>query len=119
MATERDDNGPNGEPLTPGMPVRVDAYTRVCLTVISVLLAVLIVGLWARELPPGPQALAVPPVLDPVAQRAAGSEAAQETNRKLDRLLTLLTSGEVKVQVVDEAKGKGAIHDAAPVRIRK
>jgi len=87
--------------------VRVDGYTRMCLTAIAILLTVLIIGLWARETPPPGAAHAVPPVLDPSAQRASITESQDQTNLKLDQLMDLLKSGQVKVQVVEGGAGGG------------
>jgi len=88
------------------MRLQVDAYTRVCLTVIAVLLTVLIVGLWAQKTPNPPQAMAgVPTVLDPNAQRGAMTRAQTLTNAKLDQLISLLKSGEATVRVIDDRSG--------------
>jgi len=87
------------------MRVQVDVYTRVCLTAIAVLLTVLIVGLWAQKTPNAPQAMAgVPTVLDPNAQRGAMTRAQTLTNAKLDQLISLLKSGDAKVQVVEDKR---------------
>jgi len=88
------------------MRLQVDAYTRVCLTVIAVLLTVLIAGLWAQKTPNLPQAMAgVPTVLDPNAQRGAMTRAQTLTNAKLDQLISLLKSGEATVRVIDDRSG--------------
>jgi len=84
--------------------VRVDNYTRFCLTAIAILMTVLIIGLWAEM--PGP------------ASRAGAQERYQprstmditellavqrETNAKLQRLIGLFQNGKAKVQVVSGA----------------
>jgi len=92
--------------------IRVDAYTRVCLTAIAVLLTVLVVGLWSQEAPLVSSARADPAFGDMGGKIAAQLEAANKTNAKLDDLLKLLTSGQVKVQVVKD-KEDGAPHGAS------
>ena len=94
--------------------VRVDTYTRVCLTVITVLLTVLIAGLWAEGVPTGELASARPPagrdakkpLWDSVSQREALVKEMQQVNRKLEELKALLKSGEAKVTVVGGIGGK-------------
>jgi hypothetical protein len=85
--------------------VRVDGYTRFCLTAIAVLLTVLVVGLWANFTPAPPAARAGEVFVDPVTQRIEMLSAAKETNNKLDDLLKLLKSGDAKFQVQAPAKG--------------
>ncbi|KKK58884.1 hypothetical protein LCGC14_3039930 [marine sediment metagenome] len=93
--------------------VVVDRYTRVCLTAIAALLTVLVIGLWAEgPIAPDPAgaAGAVRGVDfttggSPPAQRAAMITALKATNKKLDKMISVLTSGEVKVIVVE---GKNA-----------
>ncbi len=88
--------------------IRVDAYTRVCLTVIAVLLSVLIVGLWAETVPGQSRAFARnnnPPKLfiDSAGQRKAAIAAQEKTTRKLEELISLFTTGQAKVQITDKA----------------
>jgi hypothetical protein len=84
--------------------IRVDAYTRVCLTVIAGLLALLVVGLWAEA--PLPPATAEDRPKENVyvgAQRQAMIEAAEATQshtKAMKRLVDLFESGQAKVQVV-------------------
>jgi hypothetical protein len=90
--------------------IRVDRYTRLCLTAIAVLLTVVVVGLWSQT-PLAPIASAAGPEKDGAfgdtgARIAAQLEAAQKTNAKIDELIQLLTSGQVKVQVVKEKDDK-------------
>ncbi len=87
--------------------IRVDTYTRVCLTVIAVLLSVLIVGLWAETVPGQSRVYAqgdkqTGPFLDASAQRRSALEAQEKTNRHLEELVTLFTTGQAKVQVSDK-----------------
>ena len=80
--------------------VRIDNYTRVCLTFIAVLLTVLIAGLWA-QVPLAGDARAAEPFIDASAQRFAAVKAQEQTNQKLDELIALLRSGDVRVQTVE------------------
>ena len=92
--------------------VRVDMYTRVCLTIIAVLLTVLIAGLWAEGVPTGRSASAgaardtKKPLWDSVSQRQALIKEMQKVSVKLDELKTVLRSGETKVTVVGGIGGK-------------
>ncbi len=94
--------------------VRVDAYTRVCLTAIAVLLTVTVLGLWCQGVPSlapawadGPAATGDNKFGDTNARIAAQLEATRAIDGKLDELLKLLTSGQVKVQVVQDEKAGG------------
>lgn len=98
--------------------IRVDVYTRVCLTAIAVLLTVLVVGLWSQEAPLVSSARAEGGFGDMGGKIAAQLEAANKTNAKLDDLLKLLTSGQVKVQVVNDKEG-GAPHGASNAQPNK
>ena len=87
--------------------VRMDRYTRVCLTVIAALLTVLIVGLWADRAPTTGEARAAAGFLDSGAtqQLTRLLKAQEQTNARLKELIALLGSGRAKVQVVEsEAK---------------
>jgi hypothetical protein len=99
----------------------VDLYTRLCLTVIAVLLTVLIAGLWADGVRLAGPATAAEKFLDSAAQREAIVKAQEQGTEKLDELLRLLESGKVKVQVVQqEESGKPAGgQDAAPAKTAK
>jgi len=97
--------------------VKVDAYTRVCLTLLAGLLTVLIVGLWARNVPMAEDARAAEQFNPAGAERAAMVEAQNETNRKLGELIKLLESGRVRVRVIEEpekAKPAGGPDVAVP-----
>lgn len=97
--------------------IRVDGYTRVCLTVIAALLAVLVVGLWAEA--PMPTATAEDrPKENPYvgAQRQAMIEAAEATQshtKAMKRLVDLFESGQAKVQVVGGDGAKAVKADDA------
>ena len=89
--------------------ITVDGYTRFCLTAITVLLTVLIVGLWADSPGPAPAAAAAKPpaerqlkgIPDSGAQRMAMVRELQATNSKLDKLIGLLQSGKLQVVVAN------------------
>ncbi len=96
--------------------VRVDGYTRTCLTVIAILLTVLIVGLWADHAPSVDRAEAVlrrpkpeKPFLDTStqAQIVQVVRAQDRTTAKIAELIALLRSGQVTVKVADDGKAKG------------
>lgn len=88
--------------------MKVDTYTRVCLTAIAVLMAVLIVGLWADGANVAGRSVAGELPFNSASERKDILAAMQATNDKLDELMKLLRSGEVKVQVVGEGKEKVA-----------
>ena len=88
--------------------LRVDGYTRACLTVIAVLLSVLIVGLWA-EVPSADRAYGQvrgigTPGVNAGQQRERMIKAIEANTAKLDRLTALFESGKAKVQVAGEGK---------------
>ena len=86
--------------------VRLDGYSRFCLTALAVLLTVLILGLWAEDVRPARQAVAAERFLNTSAQREAGVEAQRECNAKLDEIIQILKSGELKVRIVEGAPPK-------------
>jgi hypothetical protein len=99
--------------------VRVDGYTRVCLTVIAALLTVLIAGLWAQGVPAARDAAAAsapPPapagIPDAGGQRDRMVRELERVTAKLDQLIGLFESGKAKVQVSSD--GKEAGKDNAP-----
>ena len=108
---------------TGGFTVRIDGYTRFCLSAIVVLLTVLIIGLWAEGpipgIPDADGAIVKAPrsgsstlnLLDARSQRAAMLNAARETNRKLDKIVDLLKSGNIRVSIVEAGKEKKAAND--------
>ena len=97
-------------------PVRVDWYTRLCLTAIAILLTLLIVGLWAENFSLTDDAAAKEAKYrDDKAKTAfyegrwgttsaPGKIAAvqKETNQKLDELVTLFKTGKAKVLVTNQ-----------------
>ena len=80
------------------MTVTVDNYTRVLLTVISVLLLALTVGLWYETPSVVPTAQAGIP--DSGQQLEKLIVKADEISASLTKISNLLTSGSIKVQVV-------------------
>jgi len=91
-----------------GVGIRVDGYTKFCLTAITVLLTVLIVALWAERVPAGRTAQGRVPSLDSSGQRATMIKELQKGNAKLEELISLLRSGQVKVRVsVDDKEALG------------
>jgi hypothetical protein len=93
--------------------IRVDVYTRSCLTVIAVLLTVLIVALWAQPLTPAgtDMAAAASPsapgggVPDAGRQRDMMIKELENQTSKLEALTRLFETGKAKVQVVADGKG--------------
>jgi hypothetical protein len=96
--------------------VRVDGYTRFCLTAITVLLTLLVIGLWADPVGTPSRAGAATGYRDNKAEKAVqegrwGTSSAPnklaaaqgETNGKLDTLIELFNSGKAKVRIVDGA----------------
>jgi hypothetical protein len=82
--------------------VRVDGYTRVCLTAIAVLLTVLVVGLWAEGVRTSREARgAVQPPFDSSKQRGDLLKAQEQTSAKLEELIGLFRSGAAKVTVTE------------------
>ena len=69
------------------------------LTAVLVLQGLTLVGLWTGQPRAGDAHAAIP---DPGAQREAVVAQQKETNEKLDRLLSLLESGKLKVVVENE-----------------
>lgn len=94
--------------------VRVDAYTRVCLTAIAVLLTVVILGLWADGVPTAGELRAADKFLDSAAQRKAIMEQQKQTNAKLDVLIGLFKDGQAKVRLVPEGPVQAGGGQVAP-----
>lgn len=84
--------------------VRVDSYTRVCLTVIAVLLTVVIIGLWVDGVPSVEKASAAKAAMSNAIRQTRLLEAQKQANTKLDELITLLKSGQLKVEVTKMPK---------------
>jgi hypothetical protein len=94
------------------MRLRVDAYTRVCLTIIAGLLTVLILGLWADGVHPTRQAMGTNGIPDAGLQRNKMIKALETNTAKLDSLIGLFETGKAKVQVIEgqeKAGKKGAV----------
>lgn len=103
------------------MVVQVDAYTRVCLTVIAVLLTVVIIGLWADGVPQADRAAAGKVITEqrrppgPGAQRAEIVAAQKQTTAKLAELIAVMKSGDVRVRVTEmPAHPAGGTNAAGP-----
>jgi len=94
--------------------VRVDTYTRVCLTAIAVLLTLMVVGLWADLAPMDGELGAAEKFLDTSAQRKVALEQAKQTNAKLDQLISMFSSGQAKVRVVGDKAGQAGGKQVAP-----
>ena len=93
--------------------VRMDAYTRVCLTVIAVLLTVVIIGLWADGVPSVEKASAARAAMSNAIRQTKLLEAQKQTNTKLDELIALLKSGQIKVEVTKMPKNASGGTDGA------
>jgi len=103
--------------------VVVDTYTRCCLTAIAVLLTVLVIGLWATG-PAGPApSSAAPPrsadsdsggIGNPNALRMATLNAIGTTNQKLDKIISLIESGKIKVVLADAGAKNAPAEDKRP-----
>ena len=84
------------------MKVKVDGYTRFLLTAITILLTFVVVGLWYET--PSTVPMVRGQIPDSGAQLAQIIKQVEDINRSLSTLPGLLTSGKVKVQVVEEVK---------------
>jgi hypothetical protein len=83
--------------------VKIDAYTRACLTVLAVLLTVVVLGLWANHAPQADSASAAEPrIYGPTKQRENLIKAQKATNDKLDEILRFLKSGKLTVHVAEK-----------------
>jgi cell division protein FtsB len=113
-------NGVIGGPPTGSVTIRIDGYTRFCLTAIMALLTVLILALWVATPSTTPAARAADEapangVFNAGAQRVAAVDAANATNgkldatnQKLDRIISLLESGQAKVTLQQAEKDRPA-----------
>ena len=94
--------------------IRINGYTQFCLTAIVILLTLLIIGLWANlhwmDLTPtaGAAQAADGRYLQGIpnagAQRIAILKAIQTTINKLDKIITMLNSGQIKVVIAKPQK---------------
>ena len=105
--------------------IRIDAYTRVCLTIIAVLMSVLIAGLWADGVPSPAEAMgqdrnqSSPSFGDSASQRKVLIEAQNRTTERLEELVTLFTTGKAKVQVTEQdTNGSGRTRTGANVTLQ-
>ena len=86
--------------------LRLDGHARCCLTVITALLVILVVGLWAERSPMTQNAAAEGKVFFDISAKAQRQEivaAQNKTAAKLDEMIKLLKSGEVKVQLTPQS----------------
>ena len=89
-------------------PAGRGSTSRLTLIAAVMLLVVMGVGLWAdRGMTLRSARAADQPFRDSVTQRKELVTAIQTTNAKLDELIQLLRSGQVKVQVAGSGTGKG------------
>ncbi len=93
--------------------VHVDGYTRLCLTMIAMLMTLIVIGLWSDTMPTPEQARAQgirgKTFIDSSAQRVAAIKEQKITNEKLTELIGLLRSGAVKVQIVEDKNAKKGV----------
>ena len=75
--------------------------TQKLLTAVLCLQVLTLMGLWTGQPRTATVNAAIP---DPGAQREAQVEQQRKTNEKLDRIIDLLGSGKLKVQVASEGK---------------
>jgi threonine dehydrogenase-like Zn-dependent dehydrogenase len=80
--------------------IQVDAYTRFCLTAIAALLTVVVVGMWSQEVRLADRAEAAEQFGETGTNVADLLKVQRETQAKFDELISLMTSGKVKVQIV-------------------
>jgi hypothetical protein len=99
-------NGKNGQ-----LRIQVDWFTRACLAAITVLLVLLVCGLWANNGWSDRDARAAE-FGDTGAQRKAILDAQDKTNEKMDELIKLFRSGDAKVQLANPAE-QGPAKDRA------
>jgi hypothetical protein len=83
----------------PVQTIRVDAYTRVMLTLLAALMTLAVIGLWSDHAPQAAPVSAAEPFLNTAAQRDKLLQAQKQTTERLDTLISLLRSGTVKVQI--------------------
>jgi hypothetical protein len=96
--------------------VKTDTFTRFCLAAITTLLAMLVCGLWAEGFI-GRRAQAQVKPFDTAAMRKELLEAQKQTNKRLDRLMSLLREGKAKVQVIaPRATQEGASDEDAKTK---
>ena len=97
---------------------KMDGYTRVCLTLIAVLLTVLVVELWAQAPPMAGTAHAAEQFLNTAAQRDEMVRQQRITNQKLDQLIKLFKSGQAKFQVTGGEPATPGARSAATKKVK-
>ena len=101
------------------MKVTVDGYTRILLSVITVLLTVLAVGMWCEtpSMVPPAQAQGIP---DSGRQLDEISQKLDSIDKSIAGLQKLMVSGAVKVQVVEpKATKKATLKPALKAPVQK
>lgn len=88
------------------MTVHVDRYTKILLTILTILLFVLVIGLWSERPSCLPHAQAALP--DSGRQLEQVITELQTVQKKIDRVYELLGNGKVKVQIVETPESKPA-----------
>jgi hypothetical protein len=108
--------------------MKVDWYTRFCLTAIMVLLTVVVLGLWAEGVPSAGKALAADSnnkMFTPPPDRYQKYSTlnldemvgiSTQTNQKLDEIKKLLESGNAKFQIVADQSSSAPPAAGAPVQ---
>ena len=94
--------------------VKIDGYTQFCLTAIVILMTLLIIGLWANShwmnltstagVAQAADSQNLQGIPNAGAQRLAILKAIQTTNNKLDKIITMLNSGQIKVVIAKPQK---------------
>jgi len=92
----------------------VDDYTRLCLTAVVALLAVLVLGLWVERGSPCGAADGKTPFLDSAADRKEIAKTLEDSNAKMDELISLFKTGQAKVQIMGGAGGKDEANPDKP-----
>lgn len=97
------------------MKVTVDGYTRILLSVITVLLTVLAVGMWCESPSTIPSASGAMGIPDSGQQLHAVLTKLDNIDKSIADMKKLMVSGAVKVQVVEAKETKKAPAKLAPV----
>jgi len=83
------------------MTVQVDRYTKAILTIITIMLILLVIGVWTMMPSTLPRAEAALP--DSGQQLETVITELQGVQTKIDRIYDLLNGGKVKVQIVESS----------------
>ncbi len=86
------------------MTVHVDRYTKTLLTILTILLFMLVIGLWTQAPSTLPRAEAALP--DSGMQLEQVISELQHVQQRIDRIYEFLGSGKVKVQIVEAPAAK-------------